>query len=182
MELCLIFLHNTFVVAASHQCWLYTCSLSELLYCTFINRNVVIIVKLNHPSYGIVRVWKKNNYGMVCADGFDENAARVVCKEFGYRYSIEVCCMGLEPEPTDMEFAMSDVNCDGTESGLRACRNEYADPNCSTDNYASVFCTNTDPANSASMLQKSLLQFLVLDMELTFLTRFSSYLFISLLR
>lgn len=106
-------------------------------------------VKLNHPSYGIVRVWKKNNYGMVCADGFDENAARVVCKEFGYRYSIEVCCMGLEPEPTDMEFAMSDVNCDGTESGLRACRNEYADPNCSTDNYASVFCTNTDPANSA---------------------------------
>lgn len=131
----------------------------------------MIIVKLNHPSYGIVRVWKKNNYGMVCADGFNENAARVVCKEFGYRYSIEVCCMGLEPEPTDMEFAMSDVNCDGTESGLRACRNEYADPNCSTDNYASVFCTNTDPANSASMLQKSLLQFLVLYMELTFLTR-----------
>lgn len=139
-------------------------------FIALINCNFVIIVKLGHPNYGIVRVWKKNNYGMVCADGFNENAARVVCKEFGYRYSIEVCCMGLEPEPTDMEFAMSDVNCDGTESGLRACRNEYANPNCSTDNYASVFCTNTDPANSTSMLQKILLQFLVLDMELTFLT------------
>lgn len=108
---------------------------------------------------------------MVCADGFNENAARVVCKQFGYRYSIEVCCMGLEPEPTDMEFAMSDVNCDGTESGLRACRNEYADPNCTTGNYASVFCTNTDPASSISMLQKILFQFLFLVTELTFLTR-----------
>lgn len=143
----------------------------KLLYCTIISCIFVIIVKLNHANYGIVRVWKKNNYGMVCADGFNENAARVVCKQFGYRYSIEVCCMGLEPEPTDMEFAMSDVNCDGTESGLRGCRNEYTDPNCTTGNYASVFCTNTDPANSISMSQKILLQFLFLVTDLTFLTR-----------
>ncbi|XP_062609247.1 deleted in malignant brain tumors 1 protein-like [Saccostrea cucullata] len=105
-------------------------------------------VKLSQHNYGTVLAWKKNNYGPVCADGFDENAARVVCNELQYSYSIKFCCSGLGPEPKDLDLAMSDVHCDGTESGLRQCKNEYINPSCSDKNYAAVYCTNTNPAQS----------------------------------
>lgn len=105
-------------------------------------------VKLSQHNYGTVLVWKKNNYGPVCAEGFDENAARVVCKELGYAYSIKFCCSGLGPRPKDLDLAMSDVQCGGTEIGLRQCKNEYLDPSCNSEDYASVFCSSTDPVQS----------------------------------
>lgn len=106
---------------------------------------------LGTHKYGIVRVWKDNNYGQVCSDGFNENAAQVVCKELGFSYSIPFCCMGLEPVPSELRFAMSDVICDGTEKQLRDCQHERINPNCSSTEYASVFCTNTDPSTSTRM-------------------------------
>jgi deleted-in-malignant-brain-tumors protein 1 len=105
-------------------------------------------VKLSQHNYGAVLVWKKNNYGPVCAEGFDENAARVVCKELGYDYSIKFCCAGLGPKLTDLDLAMSNIHCDGTEIGLRQCRNEYLKPSCSSKDYASVLCSASDPAQS----------------------------------
>lgn len=60
--------------------------------------------------------------------------------------------MGLEFEFIDMEFVMLDVNCDGIESGLRVCWNEYVNFNCIIDNYVFVFCINIDFVNSISML------------------------------
>lgn len=105
-------------------------------------------MKLSQHNYGTVLVWKKNNYGPVCAEGFDENAARVVCKELGYAYSIKFCCSGLGPRPKDLDLAMSDVQCGGTEIGLRQCKNEYLDPSCNSEDYASVFCSSTDPVQS----------------------------------
>ena len=44
----------------------------------------VRLVGSNSPHKGRVEVFIKGRYGTVCDDGFDQNAAAVVCRSLGY--------------------------------------------------------------------------------------------------
>ncbi|KAL4227837.1 scavenger receptor [Mactra antiquata] len=94
-----------------------------------------------HPGlhYGAVQYHTGDEYGLVCADGFDENAATVVCREMGFTFGMTLCCSAFGP--LGLDFSMTDVYCYGDELSLTDCSfNEGSD--CTSETYASVLCTH----------------------------------------
>lgn len=101
-------------------------------------------MKTSSGSFGAVQYHTEEEYGLVCADGFDANAANVVCKQKNYIIGLPVCCSGFGPFK-NMEFSMSDVKCSGDESSLRDCSYTDVDPVCPSGHYAGVVCTHFNP-------------------------------------
>lgn len=101
-------------------------------------------VKTSSGSFGAVQYHTGEEYGLVCADGFDANAANVVCRQKNYIMGLPVCCSGFGPFK-NMEFSMSDVKCNGDESSLRDCSYTDVNPVCPSGHYAGVVCTHFNP-------------------------------------
>lgn len=95
-------------------------------------------------NYGAVKYHTGEEYGLVCADGFDNNAATAVCKEKGFPFGMTLCCSALGN--LGLEFSMTDVNCIGNEKSLTDC--QFNEGNlCAGGQYASVYC-NYFPATT----------------------------------
>ncbi|XP_021368579.1 deleted in malignant brain tumors 1 protein-like [Mizuhopecten yessoensis] len=95
---------------------------------------------LTSRYYGPVTFWddKLSNYGLVCDDGhFGNVAAEILCKEQGNQNGITVRCstFGEMSNP----YAISNVNCNGTETKLADCKYESTNY-CPTNEYISVVC------------------------------------------
>ncbi|XP_052102367.1 scavenger receptor cysteine-rich domain superfamily protein-like isoform X2 [Mytilus californianus] len=102
------------------------------------------------PSYGYLQVWKSgaNQYGLVCAEGFDDEAATVVCRELTqYKYGISHCCSAYGN--LSIPFAINDVTCTGQESSLQNCT--YNTDLCHSGTYASVICTSYIPTPGSAI-------------------------------
>ena len=88
--------------------------------------------------YGAILI-HKGGYKLVCADGFNEMAAHVVCKELGFFHSVSLCCSAFGPQHYDI--GVSDVRCAGNEDSLGHCDHEEVNISCPSGNYAAVVCS-----------------------------------------
>ena len=94
-------------------------------------------------QFGAVLYHSGNNYGLVCADGFDDNAALAVCRDqspFPFSYGKALCCSAAGPD--NRPFTLSDVKCTGQERSLRECTYNDQTPQCSSGQYATVACAD----------------------------------------
>ncbi|XP_052276945.1 deleted in malignant brain tumors 1 protein-like isoform X3 [Dreissena polymorpha] len=101
-------------------------------------------------SYGAVQIWNREAYRLVCADGFDDLAAKVVCRSAGFQNGISVCCSAFGEMKYDIGYR--NVRCTGNEMSILDC--SYVDDNtgCSSGKYASVACSD-QPANGEYALK-----------------------------
>ena len=93
--------------------------------------------------YGAVLI-HKGDYKLVCADGFDQTAADVTCREIdpNFVHSKVLCCSAMGPQ--NYEIGVSQVTCFGNEKSLRFCNHRYVNPSCPSGNYAAVVCSSYD--------------------------------------
>jgi len=101
----------------------------------------MISVKIQSNVYGAVLFHSGEEYGSVCADGFDKNAAKVVCKEKSWNTAMSLCCSAFGP--SNRAFTMSDVRCTGSESSVRKCEHTVGG-SCHSGQYAAVVCASSE--------------------------------------
>jgi hypothetical protein len=91
--------------------------------------------------FGMVQLAKGTSWYKMCDEGFDEMAARVVCKELGYTDGKKVCCSTFgNGKGTYIHLQFLKIKCRGTEDALEKCQSDSA--HCNSGNYASVYCVN----------------------------------------
>ncbi|XP_052793656.1 neurotrypsin-like [Mya arenaria] len=92
-------------------------------------------------TFGAIQVWDRDNYRLVCAEGFDDLAAQAVCRSLGFTYGKSICCSAFGR----MEYSIvySNINCTGIESSILECDYVKYFANCTSEHYASVACSNS---------------------------------------
>ena len=101
----------------------------------------IISVRLDpNVTYGAVQLWSDNKYHLICADGFDDMAAKVVCGAMGYRNGISVCCSAFGD--MDLPITYHNVSCTGKESWILGCSYKTGPNGCPSKKYASVTCSD----------------------------------------
>lgn len=88
--------------------------------------------------YGAVQYHSGESYGLTCAEGFDNKAAEVVCRESSFFNGMVLCCSAMGP--SSLPFTLSNVQCKGSESSLKECSYNSNNPSCPSGQYASVIC------------------------------------------
>ncbi|KAL5004337.1 hypothetical protein ScPMuIL_017793 [Solemya velum] len=99
-------------------------------------------VQTHYLYYGPVQVWdrERNNYQLVCSQGFDENSANVVCKEMGFKSGVSICCSAFG-DFSYHGYTLTDVSCVGSENSILNCTHQRM-KSCDSDRYASVVCSD----------------------------------------
>ena len=91
---------------------------------------------------GRVEVQYEGLWGTVCDNGWDQNAANVVCRQLGYRRAESASCCARFGAGSGQIF-LDQVQCNGDEPSLSFCRHlGWTAHNCSHRNDAGVTCTN----------------------------------------
>ncbi|VDI61642.1 Hypothetical predicted protein [Mytilus galloprovincialis] len=88
-----------------------------------------------------------NNYewGTVCDDKFDDNAATVACKQLGFSGGIS---LGNLVEDGSGTIMLDDLECTGSESRLYGCPSKpWKEHDCTHSEDVGVFCSNLYPVN-----------------------------------
>lgn len=88
-----------------------------------------------------MELWQDTQYALVCADGFDDTDAKVVCHSLGYRNGISICCSVFGDMP-DYKISINNVQCNGHESSILQCAYSNNADGCPNNRYASVACSN----------------------------------------
>ena len=91
-------------------------------------------------TYGAVEIWTENGYQLVCADGFDDFAAKVICRAGGFQHGISVCCSAFGD--LEYEIGYQDFKCRGDEISILKCPHRFQHVDCPSQKYASVACSN----------------------------------------
>lgn len=99
-------------------------------------------------TYGAVEIWNAEKYQLVCADGFDDVAAKVVCKSAGFQNGISVCCSAFGS--MDYEISYHSVRCQGDEASILDCKYKTGVDNCPSKKYASVACSDLPASGGKS--------------------------------
>ncbi|XP_028408887.1 scavenger receptor cysteine-rich type 1 protein M130-like [Dendronephthya gigantea] len=101
-------------------------------------------VRLQGPSSfngsGLVEVFYDGLWGPVCGDGWDRNAAEVVCRELGYAHVLNVLKrQTLHNVSTAMW--LEKISCTGTEKNTTSCSHDgWTNHTCSNSKFAAVEC------------------------------------------
>jgi len=69
-------------------------------------------------------VWATNSngmYGVICDDGWDANAAKVVCKQLGYNGAAEVFDHSEFGDVDSDSFSYDEISCTGNEAHVQDC-------------------------------------------------------------
>lgn len=93
----------------------------------------------DNATTGQVEMYVDGNWVTVCADGFDENDAQVVCRELGFGNS-----KTLVPGAFGSKYytnSILNLNCTGTEATVKECKFEEGTCAQRSYNYASVICS-----------------------------------------
>ena len=89
----------------------------------------------------------------MCADGFDDIAAKVVCRSGSFQNGISVCCSAFGKMKYDIGYY--DIKCKGDEASILDCEYKTGPNKCPSKKYASVACSN-QPASGRKLLFCSL--------------------------
>lgn len=89
-------------------------------------------------NYGRVEMLVNDTWLAICDKGFDDSAARVVCKEFGYVDGKKQCCSAVG-ELAKEKIGVGNVRCKGTEARIDQCG--YTLGTCDRGHYVSVYCS-----------------------------------------
>ncbi|KAK6180370.1 hypothetical protein SNE40_012539 [Patella caerulea] len=95
----------------------------------------------DNATFGPVEYWTGYSYSKVCSEGFTDTNAKVMCRELGFLTGKALCCSAFSDN--QIFIGVSNVSCSGSESKLEDCRMESVAPTCSSNQYASVVCSNT---------------------------------------
>ena len=100
------------------------------------------IVGTNAHYYGRVELYYNDKWGRVCGDGWDHADATVVCRQLGFGSSTyRTANYGQGTGPV----WLSNVSCIGTEFSLTDCGHiGMTAGNCTSNNDAGVYCSNSD--------------------------------------
>ncbi len=88
---------------------------------------------------GAVEIYADGHWNTVCDSGFDSNAARVVCRTFGYQFGVNLG--GSVFGNVDGDIGVSSVTCNGREADFKKCTFKKSET-CASGMYASVICSN----------------------------------------
>ena len=102
---------------------------------------------------GRVEVFYKGEWGTICRNGWDKMDTDVVCRELGYKYSIQTLKSGNTPTGTGRIW-LSDVSCTGEELYISNCSlGGWGNNSCTHHSDVGVACSQTGNVqiNFASM-------------------------------
>ena len=111
---------------------------------------IAIPIRLQGPKSvngtGRVEIFYKGQWGTVCDDSWDGNDARVVCRQLGYKYTIQA----LQQSNRNNKFPVGsgqiwfdDVHCTGSEENITSCtHNGWGSHDCSHPEDAGVECSS----------------------------------------
>ena len=110
-------------------------------HCVFSGYSVSVETVNNNP-YGRAKVKHMGYWGYICPNGFDNNAANVICKEAGYAGGVSFDYYQYRYRVSSDIHWLSNVDCAGTESYLTRCKNVVWGnmTQCSRYGDAAVFC------------------------------------------
>ncbi|KAI4872567.1 hypothetical protein NFI96_029805 [Prochilodus magdalenae] len=102
----------------------------------------VRLVDGGSPCVGRVEVLHRGQWGTVCGDDWDMNAAAVVCRELGCGEAVDALS-DAHFGPGSGPIWMDDVYCTGSESTLKYCTSPgWGKHNCDHSKDAGVICTD----------------------------------------
>ncbi|XP_050416331.2 scavenger receptor cysteine-rich type 1 protein M130 [Patella vulgata] len=92
-----------------------------------------------------VLVYKNGLLGTICPEQWGGEETEVACREAGYQHGYASPYYGESSKP----MWLSTVECNGTETSLRSCRNTEFNSNsyCPSHAFAGVYCYNDDDLN-----------------------------------
>ena len=88
-------------------------------------------------------MWATNSagvWGAVCDDGWDSNAADVVCKQLGYSGAAEVFDHSEFGDVGSDDFSYDETSCSGSESHIQECQHD-TEEDCYGGEAAGVRCS-----------------------------------------
>ncbi|XP_060072227.1 deleted in malignant brain tumors 1 protein-like [Ylistrum balloti] len=114
--------------------------------------NDIIRLENGGSNHGIVYVLDDDKtWGVQCGDGFDRNAAAVVCRELGYQFGrdLPIGTYG-KVENVHTKYVQGNILCSGSETTIRQCTSSNT---CSQNpyNYGAVVCSNMPITGSDSI-------------------------------
>lgn len=105
-------------------CWFFLVKLSNGI----LNRN-------SHS--GAVMIYQNKTWLRVCDTGFNDKAARVVCREMGFNDGRAICCSAYGAVGEKYIQMNNTLRCNGREKNVKECLREER---CESASYASVVC------------------------------------------
>ncbi|VDI52977.1 deleted in malignant brain tumors 1 protein [Mytilus galloprovincialis] len=102
-------------------------------------------------DYGALQIWSNKIYTMVCSDNFDDNDAKVACRDMGYAYGKSLCCSAFGSH--DYQISITGLQCLGNEPTLKDCKAIDGLKRCASKKYASVVCTDKEPSHKGFELR-----------------------------
>ena len=99
------------------------------------------VIRLLGDGDGRLEVWHNGEWGTVCDDAWDDNDAKVVCRQLGFPYENAVAKGSAYISPGTGTIWLDDVDCTGSEESLFSCgHNGWGIENCGHHEDAGVTC------------------------------------------
>lgn len=98
-----------------------------------------IAVRISLGNNGLVTIEYSNELKPICADGWDNTAADVTCRQLGFARAASITTI---PGEAGTLAWLSDIRCNGDETALSYCRHSgFVRQNCPTNRFAGVSCS-----------------------------------------
>ncbi|XP_066551175.1 HHIP-like protein 1 [Amia ocellicauda] len=95
------------------------------------------------PDRGRVEIYVNGEWGTVCDDLWNDQAAAVVCQQLGFRYAVKASKHAEFGEGRHLKILLDDIQCEGTEESLLDCKHAgIGRHNCAHYEDAGVICGN----------------------------------------